>query len=959
MENIESRESGRDDPFGWIKFQDDLKSGGQGEFLKKVDLRGENISKTLSEMFEWWAYDDLLKNCDMKETAELVGYTMTYAQIFMEDSNSDMEREDMKRNLMFLLEKIVALDDPYEKKRVFCEDVVEQMYEGLSWENYDSGMDVDKYIFEQIVDRLIVHGYAYHGFNSGIEESIRRNGLSTSIRLTSVDEIKKLDEMVSKYNVDGSLTFGYLSGTTDKWGDNSSSAVFYATDPNSAYEYASVGPEWLEYFIDGNRSADEKSISNYGEGPYILRDYEASRGVIERWCDRMMGLKIDENVPPRAVWMNGDEREGVLDFFEQQWQIYGNGGPMVALIPRKVLYRDNVPESFSYENLSKRNNNLVEKVERLMDFATAVFDGKERKDIPPEALHFVNLPIYHKAKLFEKKAEYRKILDEDLSFRRYSPQYAELEKVNLAENDEIFRSLLNPSERRFYSSDREERARIERDFEDGYFRAMNFTAVSDALNGGVKPVEFKDFLTKYYEYRDLLGEVQDCIDNTELQSALATALIYSDYPEKKLKQLLVVLSRKDIPVVAKEYLTFETINPIEGISDDVRDSDSVYFNAKSPVLCSAIYNADGTIKENVYSPNAEHRRIIFTDLVKCAFGSNGVELERFIKGLADNERLLYDVAQSDGDLSGFNMDQIEDAARLISQCDALYRQTVIGESAKRDLSDNICEAARQTIKRFQPTKRYGLADRVVRCFCYPLGIKGVNDALTLIEETRKRANVINGSASMWGQFVDGKRVFELEKGDLVKSIKGGPKTLAGILQNGILAYNYVGDGRGLIHRDFSQLDTDFSMVGEQQGNFYEKVKQTSAGQFMAQKESEVVIAVHPHENLYQVTESIKREEKLDDKWGGVISYPFENYSEVKVDYGKYELFHIGAMPKQDDDYGIRTGLPSSEISCIMVGRDVADEVVELIKQNTFYVPVVDKDGVLLLTYEEYSESRGN
>lgn len=970
MEKLHNDGYGEDDSFGWAKFQDEIN---QQEKSSEIDSRCKCIAEMLNDAFDYNEYKNLLEDCNEKQTSELVGYTMTYAQILWGDSAILSYPEDYRDSLIYemieLVEKLKEEKDDNEKKKLFCKGIITGIRERDpnssklldSKYNPDSDELLDFYdvrynladdpvfgddaiIYDKVASSLVRNGYVYHGFNSGVESSIREKGLSTDELSTTKDEIERIDSIVAKYNPERHLAFGYLSNASRKWGDYSGNAVFYTANPAIAYEYATEGPEWLRYFVDGHRKVKEE------EGPYVLRNYEDSRRVIENWCDNMMRLNIKENTPPRATWMNHQERSEVMSFFEKQWSVFGNGEPRVALFSRKSIGMDDIPEYLSYEKMS--NKSLSEKTASLIDFVNMGVDYKTTSSIPPEAIQIVDLPIYQKTELYKKKSEYQRILDEDRLYCRNGESSAKERTIELAETDALFRSLLNSGERRYFSKSREDRKKIAENYDEGYDWNTTRTGIN---NSGDKPDTFREFIDRYYDYLDKLDGIETPAAGENLKSALATSLVYSDYPQKRIKQLLTILSRKDIPVVAKEFVSFETISPIEATrgSNGV-DYGSVYFNAKSPILCSAIYESDCSVKESTYTPNAEHRQIIFSDLLKCALKSDGSEMKQFILGLKADEKLINDVVESNGDLSKFNDKQIESVARLISQCDALYHQMQIGQDKPWDLSDDLHQAACQTIERFKPTKRYSLADRIVRCFCYPLGIKNADDALSYIENNQKWANMINGSTSIWGEHEDGERVFDLHKGDLVKSINNTTEALAGILKNGVLAYNYVGDGSGLLHRDFSQMDTDFAMISDQQGTFFEKVKQSSAGDFLNKPGSEIVLMIHPHESMFQRTEAIKREQQRDQY--GSSFYEFANYADIKADPKKYELYKVGAMTEHDDDYGIRTGLPSSEISCIMVGEDVAEEAIRLVRNNSFYIPVVDKVGKLLLTFEDYSKA---
>lgn len=70
---------------------------------------------------------------------------------------------------------------------------------------------------------------------------------------------------------------------------------------------------------------------------------------------------------------------------------------------------------------------------------------------------------------------------------------------------------------------------------------------------------------------------------------------------------------------------------------------------------------------------------------------------------------------------------------------------------------------------------------------------------------------------------------------------------------------------------------------------------------------------------------------------------------------KYELFHTWAVWAQH--YGIRTGIPSTEIDLIVRNWGKTEEIFYEIAKNGFYIPVVDKEWNIIFTPETYHSLR--
>lgn len=946
-----------EDPFGWRKFQEEQESNLE---TIQTDERGRYISEALNDLFSERRYEELLCDCNKELMGELVGYTLTYAQIFFGRSTDSEEDKDAIDNLGYDL--ISALEEikkePYNTQREesFCELIVDELsYNDVPeyrefCNQHPEYQEQGEPVYYFVMDRVVTNGYAYHAFNSGYEDSIRKYGLSTTVRSTNLEEIKELDDIVQKYGAD-QYAFGFLGRAQESMIDYSDGKVFYATDPKMVYDYAISGPEWMDYFIYQNQSYTEMK-EDLGIGPYIRRDHEKSRKVIENWCDRLMGINIVDGTPPRADWLKPEERERILDFFEHQWNIYGNGEPRVALIPKRLVGRD-APMSYHDGDFRyMRDDALSKKLSFALSVSLSGTNCQHYDSIPAEYLSIVNLPVYPKIKNYEKRKEYLERLRPNYTYADNGAIiFMDDEDINLARNDETFRSLLSAGEKRYFSTDAEIR-KINDYYFDGWKWAIEYTGKGLPENYKIDRGLFREFIDKYYEYLDELEGIEM---ESEAKEALATGLAYSDRPEKELKRLLTILSRKDIPTVAKEFMTFEIICPVEEALSE-RDEGSVYFRTESPVLVSAIYNADGSVKENVGSPNAPHRQIIFADLVNAAMRSDGTEMKKFIKSLQENEGALLKLVSREDAFDEMSEDEKTRAATLISQCDALYHQMLKGQNEKWNLSNDLYSAGLQIIERFRPTSKYSLADRIVRCFCYPLKIKSATEALDYIDNShswaeRKNLTIID----IEGEEKNGEIYLAPMKGDLVKAIIGDSATLKGMLENGVLSYNFVGDGQGLLHRDYSPLDTDFSILLNQEGNILEKIKQTAAGEFLRKDGNELAIVVKFTDNT-QVTRAIKREKPDSDY--DAPKRNFVNYHEAAFEPGKYECYHLGLMDSAGgDDCGVRTGLPSSEIAYIMAGSNILDDVIKTAKSNSFYIPVVDTTGKLILSYEEYLDSK--
>ena len=161
-------------------------------------------------------------------------------------------------------------------------------------------------------------------------------------------------------------------------------------------------------------------------------------------------------------------------------------------------------------------------------------------------------------------------------------------------------------------------------------------------------------------------------------------------------------------------------------------------------------------------------------------------------------------------------------------------------------------------------------------------------------------------------------------------IKGIRETvfLKDILQNGSLCQEFLGESAD---SDFTPLDTDLYVAGKNS----DKITSQYGKTWLVLKNQ-----VDDGADRFQVT-------RVDD--GGVLG---EQAEKGRLKRGKIELFKT----LKDLHVGIRTGFASKEIDFISTTEDSRRIGYEIAK-NGFYIPVVNPDGELIFTPEDYDEVR--
>ena len=152
--------------------------------------------------------------------------------------------------------------------------------------------------------------------------------------------------------------------------------------------------------------------------------------------------------------------------------------------------------------------------------------------------------------------------------------------------------------------------------------------------------------------------------------------------------------------------------------------------------------------------------------------------------------------------------------------------------------------------------------------------------------------------------------FKLQKGDLIKEIDSDESSLYKILQNGVNCKEFLGVSE---EEDTTNLDVDFKMV----------------------KEEKTIEDTISKGNLWIV---IKNKEERFNTTG--------NLKDARM-----ELFELN-----EDTYGIRSGVPTTEIDYIIC-KDWNEKIGIAIASTGIYIPVVDRTGNLLFSYEDYEKMK--
>ena len=370
-----------------------------------------------------------------------------------------------------------------------------------------------------------------------------------------------------------------------------------------------------------------------------------------------------------------------------------------------------------------------------------------------------------------------------------------------------------------------------------------------------------------------------------------------------------IFMKNNIPYVGKLYEIFHKLH---------QDKKSLLRGVKSPNLLS------------IKSMKLQEL-LIFNDLLKCSIKSNNRSLKNYIKDIKKGNMLMEYLISGTIEIDELHDDDKIVFQKYLSHLNSLYNCTQQGRLNPRNLKNDMMRDCNDLLKLFLKEDNFSvnkLPDRIVSMFTHFIGIDSIDQLEERINLETEKANAKNIERANQNDFV-------IKSGDLIKGLSGNHgkngqyyNYLTSILQNGNLCQEFLGSAAS---SDATPLDADVCMVTEDYSNFKDA--------FTDKK-----LASSRYGPLWIV---IKNDGKLNN-----TSINNER------DPNKLEVFNTGVLGS--NHYGIRTGFPSSDIDFFVIGENVKVDIIKYeIIMNGFYIPIVNKNGKLVFTPEEYEKMKKN
>ena len=461
-------------------------------------------------------------------------------------------------------------------------------------------------------------------------------------------------------------------------------------------------------------------------------------------------------------------------------------------------------------------------------------------------------------------------------------------------------------------------------------------------------------------------DISNSLELSNLKERIAPLVLSSSNPVEKFNEIEEIFLKNNLPMFGKEFLCFQSLYPEfqkkEG-SKEIFD-----FTEESRISPELLYPTQ-TRKMKAVSKNATDKdirfQIVFNDLLRIASRSNNRSLIEYLNNIEYGNTLFLGISKG---IIKFN--DLDDKSKQIldvfsNHLAALYENT---EKGSEEIFENLSTVEKITYfsRKFNPTSRYDLPDRIVRSFAYQAGIESFEQLKNIVINSVREKEEVSKKRSE--ELKNGKKLV-LEPGDFVRGI-GNIDCVESSLNNGNVCKEFLGTFLGKSDSDTTPLDVDLTLITEENTDIYHNIENTPTGFGFG---NIYVILKKSNPNL-----NITR-----DKEG--------NLTGKEYDPSKVEVFGTSTQKGgYETHWGARTGIASSDIDYILFKEDLTIDssnpysedgkvnyiLPELefekkeyygkhqndlailkneVVKNGFYIPIVDFSGKIIFTYEEYQE----
>jgi len=475
-------------------------------------------------------------------------------------------------------------------------------------------------------------------------------------------------------------------------------------------------------------------------------------------------------------------------------------------------------------------------------------------------------------------------------------------------------------------------------------KQQKIISIYDKVDDKVKDL-FSDFIKDnlcliYNETikEELLEKIPDLLKRIKLSNSSEIAGRYKNItklilantegddfdPNKKFEEIEKVFLTRNLSHMDKIFKSFQLLYPHDKLIQEIIEHSTTI----SPTLLKYATAEDtilGKEAEKLYGDRTYAvEMLMYADLLKTTLASNDKSFIEYIENIEKGNVIFLELIEDKKSVENLSSEDKYVLNTYIYHLENLYNKE--NPSNKMKLLGNLEEDLYLLLELYKDKDVWKIPDQIIKNNYYSyLGIKTLQELKELMIKQKQEANA--------NSIEYAKVPLRLEKGDLIKGI-GDIKYFDTIIQNGSVSKEFLG---GDVGSDLTPFDTDLSLITIQKESNEKSLSSVDANGY-----GPIFFVIKNAIGKYNCT----RGKDVDS---------FE-LVETPEQIAKIEMFRTVLS---DTHYGIRTGFATSQVNYICCEKEfLIDKIGVVLAKNGFYIPVVNLEGKLLFTPEDYDKLRG-
>ncbi len=435
----------------------------------------------------------------------------------------------------------------------------------------------------------------------------------------------------------------------------------------------------------------------------------------------------------------------------------------------------------------------------------------------------------------------------------------------------------------------------------------------------------KAYKTPSGEFKRILGVVLPLI-------------MQSPDPEKAFDSIESAYIHNRLPHVIKEFLVFKTIY---SQTDD--EGSSLFQKTLDKNIKDGTVNLSPTLKA---ASDEKRFEVIYRYLAGNAVRSNDTNLRQYLEVFKDVDRTLGIIDRH----GAANATAYEsDITRFLDRAEKLFFFVTPDKSSPATSLSNLpIEQRLENIARIVGAVSYHeIPGKISRLFLSPLGFGSIDEMLKAMDNHSKEATERNIAFAQ--KIMSGGEIFS--PGDLLKSSQS--QIGRNIFQTGLKCAEVLGGSFDSSNN--TPFDADFSRVLETDiGQNIDQVLDSAVIRTAMTETNDIVLLVKDRGNLVDTSE------------GKALP---EDFSSYETFWSRYADIQYGKKGESEHrHYGVTVGVASTDINAVILTDNFFNDKNSQIKLNRLffdiasgscYIPVLNKDGKVVFTPEQYEDYKIN